>query len=48
VVLLTQILAAAADNYLSILAPAPVAAPFVFLAWLPHLLERRRRSPPWR
>jgi ABC-2 type transport system permease protein len=71
VVLLTQVLAAAADNYLSILFPVPVAAagrdpnasgsgtrglgaailvfvamlttlvvsaPFVFLAWLPHLL----------
>jgi hypothetical protein len=74
VVLLTQVLAAAADNYLSILSPVPVAAagrdpnahasgsrglgaaalvfvammatllassPFVFLAWLPHLLGKR-------
>jgi ABC-2 type transport system permease protein len=74
VVLLTQVLAAAADNYLSILFPVPVAAagrdpnapvsgtrglgaaamvfvamiatllasaPFVFLAWLPHLLGER-------
>ena len=74
VVLLTQVLAAAADNYLSILAPTPVpaagrdrsaplsgtrglgaaalllvavlttlalSAPFVFLAWLPHLLGER-------
>jgi ABC-2 type transport system permease protein len=74
VVVLTQALAAAADNYLSILAPTPVAAagrdpstslsgtrglgaaalllvavlatlvlslPFVFLAWLPHLLGER-------
>lgn len=74
VVLLTEVLAAAADNYLSILLPVPVAAagrdpnapvaggrglaamatvfvamaatvlvssPFVFLAWLPHLLEER-------
>jgi ABC-2 type transport system permease protein len=74
VVLLTELLAAAADNYLSILLPVPVAAagrdpnapgaggrglaalaavfvgmsatvlvsaPFVFLAWLPHLLEER-------
>ena len=74
VVLLTQALAAAADNYLSILFPVPVAAagrdpnapvsgtrglgaaamvfvamlatlvvsaPFVFLAWLPHLLGER-------
>ena len=73
--LLTQVLAAAADNYLSILFPVPVAAagrdpnapsrgagasgrrrsspswrcsrrslassPFVFLAWLPHLLGER-------
>jgi ABC-2 type transport system permease protein len=75
VVVLTQVLAAAADNYLSILFPVPVAAagrdpnapvsgsrglgaavmvfvamlatlllsaPFVFLAWLPHLL-----GEPW-
>jgi ABC-2 type transport system permease protein len=74
VVVLTQVLAAAADNYLSILFPVPVAAagrdpnapvsgsrglgaaamvfvamlatllvsaPFVFLAWLPHLLGER-------
>jgi ABC-2 type transport system permease protein len=74
IVLLTQLLAAAADNYLSILFPVPVAsagrdpnavasgtrglgaaalllvamlatlvasAPFVFLAWLPHLLDAR-------
>jgi len=74
VVLLTQVLAAAADNYLSILFPVPVAAagrdpsapvsgtrglgaaamvfvamlatllasaPFIFLAWLPHLLGER-------
>jgi len=74
VVLLVQVLAAAADNYLSILFPLPVAAagrdpstpvsgtrafgtavavfvamlgtlfvaaPFVFLAWLPHLLGER-------
>lgn len=74
VVLLTQLLAAAADNYLSILFPVPVpaagrdpnaaasgtrglgaaalllaatlatlvaSAPFVFLAWLPHLLDAR-------
>jgi ABC-2 type transport system permease protein len=74
VVLLTQVLAAAADNYLSILVPTPVpaagrdpsaplsgtrgmgaaalllvavlttlalSAPFVFLAWLPHLLGER-------
>jgi ABC-2 type transport system permease protein len=74
VALLTQVLATAADNYLSILFPAPVAAagrdpnapvsgtrglgaavmvlvamlatllasaPFVFLAWLPHLLGER-------
>jgi len=74
VVLITELLAAAADNYLSILFPLPVAAagrdpnapgaggrglaaaaavfvamaatllvsaPFVFLAWLPHLLGER-------
>jgi ABC-2 type transport system permease protein len=74
VVLVTQVLAAAADNYLSILLPVPVAAagrdpnasgsgarglgsavmvflamlatllasaPFVLLAWLPHLLDER-------
>jgi ABC-2 type transport system permease protein len=74
VVLLVQVLAAAVDNYLSILFPLPVAAagrdpstpvsgtralgtavatfaamlgtllaaaPFVFLAWLPHLLGER-------
>lgn len=73
-VLLTQLLAAAADNYVSILLPLPVAAagrdpsapvsgtrglgmaavlflallgtlavsaPFLFLAWLPHLLGER-------
>jgi ABC-2 type transport system permease protein len=75
VALLTQVLATAADNYLSILFPVPVAAPgrdpsapvsgtrglgaaamlfvamgttlvasapFVFLAWLPHLLGDHR------